>query len=286
MIEHRAYSLLTITKADEDRREISGVMSTGETDRVGDQVMPLGVKARLPAPCLWQHDHHDPIGEIVWIEPRPDGIRFRAKLARVDGPPALKDKLDGYFALIKAGVVKGISIGFRALQAEPIATGLRFNSWELLEASVVTIPANASCTIQTVKALDAAARQGELPALDGSLWREVANAGQRAMDELRSGPGYQKASSASRMAGEARVCGMEMAKALASRIESFELQLADGRVEYRGVWSAGQQYRRGHLVTHHGNIWHCDRPTAGKPGEDFASWTLACRKGRDGKDCR
>lgn len=154
-METRSYSLLTITKADEDTREISGVMSTPETDRVGDQVLSLGVKAKLPAPCLWQHDHGDPIGEIVWIDPKPDGIRFRAKLAKVAGPPSLKEKLDGYFALIKEGLVKGISIGFRPLEMEPIKTGWLIRTWELLEASVVTIPANASCTIQTVKAVAA-----------------------------------------------------------------------------------------------------------------------------------
>jgi HK97 family phage prohead protease len=152
-METRSYSLLTITKADAATREIFGTMSTPETDRVGDQVMPDGMQARLPAPCLWQHDHGDPIGEIVWVDPQPNGIRFKAKLAQVDGPPSLKEKLDGYFELIRRGLVKGISIGFRPLAMEPIATGWLIRSWELLEASVVTIPANASCTIEIVKAL-------------------------------------------------------------------------------------------------------------------------------------
>lgn len=152
-MENRSYSLLTITKADAATREIFGTMSTPETDRVGDQVMPDGMQARLPAPCLWQHDHGDPIGEIVWVAPRPDGIKFKAKLAQVDGPPSLKEKLDGYFELIRRGLVKGISIGFRPLVMEPIATGWLIRTWELLEASVVTIPANASCTIESVKAL-------------------------------------------------------------------------------------------------------------------------------------
>lgn len=153
----RAVGLITITKADAEERVISGIMSTVETDRAGDQVVSTGIKARLPAPCLWQHDAHDPIGEIVWIDPRPDGIRFRAKLAKVDSPPSLKEKLDSYWALISKKLVKGISIGFRPLEMEPIKTGWRISSWELLEASVVTVPANASCSIQTIKMLDRAA---------------------------------------------------------------------------------------------------------------------------------
>jgi len=76
-----------------------------------------------------------------------------AKLAQVDGPPSLKEKLDGYFELIRRGLVKGISIGFRPLEMEPIETGWLIKTWELLEASVVTIPANASCSIDSVKAL-------------------------------------------------------------------------------------------------------------------------------------
>jgi len=284
----RAYGLLTITKADEERREISGVMSTGETDRAGDQVSPMGVEARLPAPCLWQHDALDPIGEIVWIDPKPDGIRFRAKLAKIDHPPSLKDKLDGYFALIKAGVVKGVSIGFRALEARPISTGVRFDRWELLEASVVTIPANASCTIQTVKAAFAASiRSAEAPpASPTSLRQMVAEARSKAVTETRASERFERAPPAMQLAIMAGNMNIATVEALVAHVEALELKLADSTTRYRGTWQAGERYVRGDLITDRGSIWFCSEPTTARPGDDFTAWRLACRKGRDGKDLR
>lgn len=51
---------------------------------------------------------------------------------------------------------------------------------------------------------------------------------------------------------------------------------------YRGVFKEGQEYERGDMVTWGGSLWHCDAPTTDKPGTE--SWTLAAKKGRDGKD--
>jgi hypothetical protein len=53
---------------------------------------------------------------------------------------------------------------------------------------------------------------------------------------------------------------------------------------YRGVFSVGTDYQAGDMVTWGGSLWHCDTPTKDKPGTD--SWTLAAKKGRDGKDAK
>jgi integrin beta 3 len=53
---------------------------------------------------------------------------------------------------------------------------------------------------------------------------------------------------------------------------------------YRGVYHEGTEYERGDVVTWGGSLWHCDEPTKEKPGTD--SWTLAAKKGRDGKDAK
>jgi HK97 family phage prohead protease len=56
---------------------------------------------------------------------------------------------------VKARLVRGVSIGFRALGYEPLETGgLKFTETEIYELSLVTIPANASATIQTIKSMD------------------------------------------------------------------------------------------------------------------------------------
>lgn len=71
------------------------------------------------------------------------------------------------------------------------------------------------------------------------------------------------------------------------RIEKLEKQVAKAvpGMTYQGVWEQ-RTYSAGDVTTHGGNMWHCNRETAGKPGEDHGAWTLCVRKGRDGKDAR
>ena len=52
---------------------------------------------------------------------------------------------------------------------------------------------------------------------------------------------------------------------------------------YRGVYEDAGQYDKGDLVTYGGSVWHCDTPGKGKPGDPDSGWTLAVKKGRDGK---
>jgi hypothetical protein len=53
---------------------------------------------------------------------------------------------------------------------------------------------------------------------------------------------------------------------------------------YRDVYKEGTEYERGDMVTWGGAVWHCDAPTKDKPGTE--NWTLAVKKGRDGKDAK
>ncbi|TCL06905.1 phage gp6-like head-tail connector protein [Sodalis ligni] len=53
---------------------------------------------------------------------------------------------------------------------------------------------------------------------------------------------------------------------------------------YRGVFKAGETYHAGDTVTWGGSLWHCDEPTADKPGENGSQgWTLAAKRGRDAR---
>lgn len=53
---------------------------------------------------------------------------------------------------------------------------------------------------------------------------------------------------------------------------------------YRGVFVEGDEYEAGDLVTWAGSLWHCNDPSAEKPGDGSKAWTLAAKRGRDGKD--
>lgn len=53
---------------------------------------------------------------------------------------------------------------------------------------------------------------------------------------------------------------------------------------YCGIYKADDEYAPGDLVTWGGSMWHCDEPTKEKPGA--GPWTLAAKKGRDGRDAK
>ncbi len=152
----RAYSLLTVKSVDEEGRILEGMATTPEPDRMGDIVEPLGVKFKNPMPLLWQHQHDKPVGTVKFGKATADGIPFTATLAKIAEPGALKDRIDEAWQSVKAKLVRGVSIGFRALEYAFIegTGGIRFTETEVLELSLVTIPANSDCTIQTIKSLD------------------------------------------------------------------------------------------------------------------------------------
>lgn len=55
---------------------------------------------------------------------------------------------------------------------------------------------------------------------------------------------------------------------------------------YRGVFKDGKTYRRGDTVTWGGSLWHCDDETNDNKPDGGKGWTLAAKRGHDGKDGR
>lgn len=157
---NRAYSILTVKAVDADKRVITGIATTPQMDRVGDIVDPLGVKFTNPMPFLWQHRHDQPIGTVKFGTATKDGIPFEAEIATTDEPGTLKERLDEAWQSIKMGLVRAVSIGFRAIEYAFMENGgIRYSETEVYELSAVTIPANSGAIISAVKSLDAAARK-------------------------------------------------------------------------------------------------------------------------------
>lgn len=153
----RAYSILNIKSVDDERRIIRGMATTPTPDRMGDIVEPLGVKFKNPMPLLWQHNHEQPVGHVKFEKPTESGIAFEASLAKTDEPGTLKNRLDEAWQSVKMKLVSAVSIGFRSLEhAFMDDGGIRFIKSEVLELSLVTIPANAEATIHQIKSIDAA----------------------------------------------------------------------------------------------------------------------------------
>lgn len=145
---NRAFSILSIKSVDDEQGIIEGVASTPTTDRMGDVVEPKGAQFNLPLPLLWQHSAREPLGHVLSAKVTDAGIMIRAKIER-----GVLPEIDRAWTLIKAGLVRGLSIGFREIEGADIkgSWGRRFTKWEWLELSAVTIPANSEATIQTIK---------------------------------------------------------------------------------------------------------------------------------------
>lgn len=155
---NRAYSTLKIKAYSEDSRELTGIATTPASDSYKDVVEPEGAEFKLPIPLLWQHNHSAPIGHVTHAKVTAEGIEVKAKLVKVDELGKLKDRLDEAWQSIKAGLVRGLSIGFQALEYSRLDSGgFRFMKWRWIELSAVTIPANAEATITAIKAASEAA---------------------------------------------------------------------------------------------------------------------------------
>lgn len=158
---NRAYSVLDVKSVDTENRIIRGTATTPSPDRMGDIVEPMGVQFKNPMPLLWQHQADKPVGTVKFDKPTEGGITFEAKLAMIDEPGTLKDRIDEAWQSVKAGLVRAVSIGFRALEYSFIegTGGIRFVESEVMELSLVTIPANADATITNIKSIDTEVRE-------------------------------------------------------------------------------------------------------------------------------
>lgn len=167
----RAYATLRVKAVDDETRTIEGIASTPTPDYAGDIMEPKGAQYALPLPLLWQHDQEQPIGSVTASDVRADGITVTATFAKVDEPGTLKDRLDEAWQTVKAGLVRGLSIGWTPVEAafNKETGGLHVLKWNWHELSVVTVPANVEATILKIKELDLAASGRSAPVAPGPL---------------------------------------------------------------------------------------------------------------------
>ena len=124
-----------------DATEIKGYASLfGQTDQGGDVVVRGAYAASLKAlrdqgrtvKMLWQHDPAQPIG--VWDEVREDkrGLYVKGRILTATPKGA---------ALVGAGAIDGLSIGYRTVKSTRGQDGTRnLTQVELWEVSLVTFP--------------------------------------------------------------------------------------------------------------------------------------------------
>lgn len=140
---------------DADLRVLEGVASSAAPDLAGDVLEPKGAAFDLPMPLLMQHDRDRPVGDVLAAKVTDSEIRVRAELKKGTGLAYVEDA----WRQLKAGLVKGFSIGAQPLKAEPILnkdgrmTGVRYTAWRWLETSAVTLPMNPRAGIDVVRML-------------------------------------------------------------------------------------------------------------------------------------
>lgn len=157
---NKAFLKFDLKSLDEGEREIRGFATTAQVDRMGDIVEPLGCVFAKSVPLLWQHDAKMPVGRVTFGKPTAKGVPFLARIPKIDTPGKLKEMVDLAWHAVRAGLVDTVSIGFRILgdAVERLASGgLRILSSEILELSLVSVPANSEAQILEVRA--AAARR-------------------------------------------------------------------------------------------------------------------------------
>lgn len=156
-MQNRAYSVLEIKSVDAEQRTIEGIATTPSVDRVGDIIDPMGAKFADDLPLLWQHRHDQPVGRVTFGMPTAKGIPFKASIPFVPTPGALQNRVDEAWDSVRSGLVRAVSIGFRAMKdgIESLKDGgYLFKQTEIMELSLVTIPANADAVITAIKAFD------------------------------------------------------------------------------------------------------------------------------------
>ncbi len=149
----------------------------GQEDQGGDVVGPgayaaslstLGAEGRR-VKMLWQHDPAQPIG--VWDEVREDGRGLYVKGRLLESTQKGREAI----ALIGAGAIDGLSIGYRTMKATKTDAGQRLlKELELWEVSLVTFPMLPSARV---------AAKGEAPEADPT-WRDVVAAFESARLEI------------------------------------------------------------------------------------------------------
>lgn len=159
MTRHETKSVACDLKTVEANGTFSGYASRFNVADLGrDLVLPGAFRESIArrgargVKLLFQHDPAEPIG--VWLELREDasGLFVRGRiLPEVERGREL-------LALMRAGALDGLSIGFRAVEGRADSkTGIRrLSKIDLWEISVVTFPMQPEARISAVKNFDSA----------------------------------------------------------------------------------------------------------------------------------
>jgi len=155
-IMKKIFKLDSIIKAVEEgdgELRIAGYASTDSIDRQSDRILPTawtrgGLRNYEINPILlFNHDYDRPIGKVIEMSTDKRGLRIKGVISKSAGE---------IYDLVKEGVLSTFSVGFLVKDADydKSADGLIVKDAELLEVSVVSVPANQDATFSLAKSFD------------------------------------------------------------------------------------------------------------------------------------
>jgi uncharacterized protein len=176
-VERHSFSLRI--KGIDDAGKFTGVGAVyGNIDLGGDKILPGAFTRTLAGskqfPLLWQHQPDSPIGSVR-ITDTTQGLQCEGALLLED-PTARKA-----YQFLKAGIIKGLSIGFETIKAQFVGDVRELQELKLWELSVVTFPMNPEAAVTSVKAMSDDDRAKHFRAIDGH--RRAIDKHQRAIRE-------------------------------------------------------------------------------------------------------
>ncbi len=135
-----------IHKTVAERDGMDFVLSDETIDRYGDIIEVKGwvlSNFKKNPIALFAHSSSFPIGN--WTNVRVEGTKLVGTL--VLAAKGTSQRIDELINLVQQGVLRAVSVGFRPLENEPIDpkrpyAGQRYTKSELLETSLVSVPAN------------------------------------------------------------------------------------------------------------------------------------------------
>lgn len=132
-----------------DAGEITGTAwPFGSADRVGDVIEKGAFNGPAKLPMLFSHDPAQVIGVWDEIAEGDTGLTVKGRLLVDDVERAREVR-----AMVKAGAVSGLSIGFVTKAAKRHAKGRTISALELHEISIVAVPAHPGAQITSLKSV-------------------------------------------------------------------------------------------------------------------------------------
>jgi prohead serine protease len=174
-MKNRAYSLIEVKSVDEEQRIIRGIATTPTLDRIGDVVDPMGAVIRGSINLFLYHNTNLPVGSVDFGRPTKKEIPFEAQIPDVREDGTVRDRVNEAWHSVKYRLLRAVSIGFNIIDdgVELLKNGgLLFTKWEMLELSLVGVPANPDAVITAFKSANPAAIRDALGVNDEPCpWR-------------------------------------------------------------------------------------------------------------------